>query len=164
LSTPKCFLRPYRATRKGIAAFVLFALVAGLLGLCPAARPALAEDEPSFKIVVHPDNAIAKVSRQVLSSLFLKQVTRWDDGEASRPVDLKSDSATRRRFSERVLNRSVAAVKNYWQQRIFSGGGVPPPELESDQAVLAYVTKHRGAVGYVSSLTDIGKARSIRLE
>lgn len=96
--------------------------------------------------------------------MFLKQATRWDDGEVARPVDLKSDSPTRRLFSERVLNRSVAAVKNYWQQRIFSGGGVPPPELESDQAVITYVTRHRGGVGYVSSTTDIGKARLIRLE
>jgi ABC-type phosphate transport system substrate-binding protein len=144
---------------------VLFALLSCLLALCPAPRAALAEEaEPAFKIVVHPDNPAARASRRFLSSLFLKQTTRWDDGETARPVDLKSDAATRRRFSEQVLNRSVAAVKSYWQQRIFSGRGVPPPELDSDQAVLAFVTKHRGGVGYVSSATDIGKARLIRLE
>ena len=80
------------------------------------------------------------------------------------PVDLKPDSAVRRRFSEHVLNRSVAAVKSYWQQRIFSGRGVPPPELESEQAVLAYVTKHRGAVGYVSTTAEVGNVRVIRIE
>jgi len=140
-------------------------LLASLLGLCPAVAPALAEDaEPSFKIVAHPDIPSGKASRRFLSTLFLKQATRWENGETARPVDLKSDSPTRRRFSEQVLNRSVAAVKNYWQQRIFSGSGVPPPELESDQKILDYVTTHRGGVGYVSSTTDIGKARLIRLE
>ena len=144
---------------------VLLALFVSLLGLCPNALPALADDaEPSFKIVAHPDNPTVKMSRRVLASLFLKQVTRWDDGEAARPVDLRADSGTRRRFSESVLNRSVAAVKNYWQQRIFSGSGVPPPELETEHAVVAYVTKHRGGVGSVSTTTDTGNARLIRLE
>ena len=45
-----------------------------------------------------------------------------------RPVDLRPNAATRRLFSERMLRRSVAAVRSYWQQRIFSGRGVPPPE------------------------------------
>jgi ABC-type phosphate transport system substrate-binding protein len=125
---------------------------------------ARAERDPGFVVVVHPDNPTSRASRRFLASLFLKDATRWDDGEAARPVDLKADSAARRRFSQAVLNRSVAAVKSYWQQRIFSGRGVPPPELDSEQAVLAYVLKHRGAVGYVSTETDLGKAKVLGIE
>ena len=32
----------------------------------------------------------------------------------------------------------------------FSGRGVPPPQLDSDEAVLRYVRARRGAIGYVS--------------
>src|SRR6478735_1450923 len=82
--------------------------------------------DPEFKIVVHPDRP-GQVERSFLVDAFLKNVTRWPDDEAIRPVDQRADSATRRRFSESVLRRSVSAVKTYWQQRIFSGRGVPPP-------------------------------------
>ena len=144
---------------------VLFALLGVLFGLCPEASRALAHEAgPGFQLVVHPDNPTSKAPRQFIANLFLKEVTRWDGGEAARPVDLKPEQATRRRFSESVLNRSVTAVRSYWQQRIFSGRGVPPPELESDQAVIASVTKHRGGVGYVSGTAEIGKAKSIRIE
>ena len=102
--------------------------------------------------------------RRLLAGVFLKEVTRWDGGDTARPVDLKPDTSARRRFSEAVLNRSVAAVKSYWQQRIFSGRGVPPPELESDQAVIEFVTKHRGAVGYVSPGAAIGNAKVLQVE
>jgi hypothetical protein len=91
--------------------------------------------------------------------MFLKEVTRWDDGEAVHPVDLRGDSDTRSKFSESVIRRSIAAVRSYWQQRIFSGRGVPPPELESDADVVRYVLKYRGSVGYVSSRADIGKSK-----
>jgi hypothetical protein len=49
----------------------------------------------------------------------------------------------------------VQAVKSYWQQVIFSGRGVPPPELESDEAVIRYVLRFPGAVGYVSGTADV---------
>lgn len=145
-------------------ALALAALASASLLMASAAPHAFAEGELGFRIVVHPDNPASKTSRRFLANLFLKETTRWDDGEGARPVDLKPDNATRRRFSETVLNRSVSAVRSYWQQRIFSGRGVPPPELESDQAVLEYVTKHRGAVGYVSPATETKRVKVLRVE
>jgi hypothetical protein len=114
---------------------------------------------PEFRIVVHPRNPSDGVSRHFLTEAFLKKTSRWDDGEALRPVDLRPDAGTRKRFSESVLKRSVAAIRSYWAQRIFSGRGVPPPELDSDDAVLSFVLKHRGAVGYVSGAANTGKVK-----
>jgi hypothetical protein len=54
-----------------------------------------------------------------------------------------------------VLRKSVEAVKAYWQQRIFSGRDVPPPQFDRDDRVVAYVLEHEGAVGYVSGDTDL---------
>lgn len=54
-----------------------------------------------------------------------------------------------------MIKRSVEAVRSYWQQRIFSGRDVPPPELDTDEEVVRYVLKHDGAVGYVSAGADI---------
>ena len=164
LRAPERFLRNLPPPGGGWLAVALLVVLSVLFGVCPDARHALADEGPSYRIIVHPENPTSKAPRQFLASAFLKEVTRWDGGESLRPVDLKPQTTTRRRFSESVLNRSVAAVKSYWQQRIFSGRGVPPPELDSDEAVVAYVLKHRGAVGYVSPAADIGKTRLVRVE
>jgi len=108
-----------------------------------------------FRVIVHPSAPFGAVSRELLADAFLKKVTRWDDGEAIHPVDLRPDAAARRSFSDSVLKRTVSTVKIYWQQRIFSGRGVPPPELDDDQAVLDYVASHRGGVGYVSDAAKL---------
>src|SRR5437870_3906017 len=76
---------------------------------------------PVYVVIVHPENPAGTVSRKFLADAFLKKTTRWDHGEVIRPVDLGPDSPVRRRFSEDVLKRSVAAVRNYWQQVIFAG-------------------------------------------
>lgn len=120
----------------------LAALSAGSRG----ARAAEAE----FRVIVHPSNSERALGREALGDMFLKKVTRWSDGEAVRPVDLRAESPVRQRFSAEVLKRSVGAVRSYWQQRIFSGRDVPPPELDSEDAVIAFVARFPGAVGYVS--------------
>lgn len=111
---------------------------------------AAGELPPDFQVIVHPSNTLSTASRDFLQQAFFKRTTRWDDGAAIHPVDLPPNSKVRGAFSGRVLNRSVAAVRSYWQQRIFSGRELPPPELESDEAVIRYVASSPGAVGYIS--------------
>jgi hypothetical protein len=104
------------------------------------------------------------VARGFLADAFLKNVTRWANGDPVRPVDQRYDAAVRKAFSESVLKRSVAAVKNYWQQRIFSGRAVPPPALDSDAAVVEYVASHPGGVGYVSAAAPVGRLKVLVVE
>lgn len=124
-------------------------LALGAAWLTRAGRSEAASDAPSYRVIVHAENPSKGMSREFATNAFLKRVTRWDDGERLFPVDLPPTSSVRGHFSQSVLRRSVAAVRKYWQQQIFSGRGLPPPELESEQAVVSYVSKHRGGLGYV---------------
>jgi len=117
------------------------------------------EPPPDFKVIAHAARPDTKVGRAFLADAFLKNVTRWADNENVHPVDQRPNTAVRRRFSESVLKRSVPAVKTYWQQRIFSGRGVPPPELDSDEAVVRWVEEHPGAVGYINGSASAGRTK-----
>jgi hypothetical protein len=138
-------------------------LAATLLGLAlGGAAPARASD-PEFRVIVNPSNGLPGVDREFAADVFLKKITRWPDGEGIKPVDLRPDNPVRRHFSENVLKRSVGAVRSYWQQRIFSGRDVPPPELETEDAVVTYVAHNVGAVGYVSGGTKLTGVRELAL-
>ncbi len=127
-------------------------LVAGLMLMSAAMGARVRADSrpPAYAVIVNPSNPADVVDRAFLADAFLKKNTSWPGGETIHPVDLAPSSPVRREFSEEVLHRSVAEVKAYWQQRIFSGRDVPPPELDTDDDVVQYVLKHDGAVGYVS--------------
>jgi hypothetical protein len=137
--------------RRSTAVVVLLALS---LALVMAASEVAFAAEHGFRVVVHPQNHQAVFDRDLLTDAFLKKRMRWPDGEAMQPVDQRFEAPARARFSEAVLRRSVFAIRSYWQQRIFTGRGVPPPELGTDEAVIRYVQSHRGAVGYVSDHAD----------
>ena len=138
------------------------ALVAAVLAIGGSlhARPA-AQD---YEMIVAAGRPDAAVDRLFLGDAFLKKVTTWPDGELIRPVDQPVGSATRRAFTEDVLRRSVEAVKSYWQRRIFAGRDVPPPELDGDDDVVAYVAKHPGAVGYVVPGTVLRGAKVLAVK
>lgn len=131
--------------------------------MAAALGAARADQGPIFRVIVNADNPAAAVEREFLADAFLKRVSRWPAGETIEPVDLRSDSPVRAQFSVVVLRRSVAAVRSYWQQRIFAGRGVPPPEVDSDSAAIHYVKKHRGGVGYVSRDADIREVKVLAL-
>jgi ABC-type phosphate transport system substrate-binding protein len=118
---------------------------------------------PAYLVIVNPKNPTTTVDRKFLADAFLKKATSWPDGVAIRPVDLAPDSAVRRKFSEDVLKRSVEAVRSYWQQRIFAGQGLPPPELDRDQDVVEYIRRHEGAVGYVSPGAALQGSKVLRI-
>jgi ABC-type phosphate transport system substrate-binding protein len=114
---------------------------------------ALAQDV-RFKVIAHPDNPATSVSRGFLRDVFLKKSTEWGGGEPILPVDLSWRFAERRVFTDQVLQKTPAQVKNYWNQQIFSGKGVPPPEADSPNAVIAYVLATPGAIGYIPANVD----------
>jgi ABC-type phosphate transport system substrate-binding protein len=117
----------------------------------------------AFQVIVHPSNPADSVDRKFLADAFLKKATRWTHQTVIQPVDQDADTGTRRRFSQEVLSRSVSAVKSYWQQLIFSGRDVPPPELDTDEQVIQYVRMHPGAIGYVSADAEVSGVKILKV-
>jgi hypothetical protein len=125
--------------------------------------PASVSAETTYRIIVHADHPTASDTRDFLAKAFLKKVRAWPDGTAIKPVDLPADSPVRRDFTRGVLQRSVAAVKRYWQQAIFSGRDVPPPEVASEERALRYVSEHPGSVAYVSASTPLSDVKVLQV-
>ncbi len=135
-----------------------------LLALGLAVSPTHAQSA-AYRVVVHASNAASTLPRAELARLFLKKTSAWPDGRTAQPVDQGENAPARRLFSKAVLDRDVPAVRAYWQQQIFSGRGVPPPEKSSDADVLAYVRANPGAVGYVSAGAELGASvKELRVE
>lgn len=137
----------------------LLALVAACL-LGAAARPLAAQE---FKLVAHPGIGVDAIDAPTAQKVFLKQVAKVG-GTAVTPVDQAPAAAVREAFSKKVVGRPVGAVQQYWQQKIFSGGDVPPATKGSDKDVLEFVRNTPGAIGYVSAAagTDGVKVLSLR--
>lgn len=135
-------------------------LVLAIVALLGAHGPSAAAQE-DYRVIVNRDNPADSITKDQLSDYLLKKDSRWDHGEPADPVDLDSGSDVRQVFSKEVHGRSVSSIKNYWQRQIFSGRGVPPPEVTSDQAVIDFVRSRPGAIGYVSSRAQVNGVKTL---
>ena len=132
-------------------------VVALMLGTAPRGSRA---DGDEFVVIANPETEATTIDRGLLRDAFLKKASTWD-GVTLRPIDLAARYAVRERFTRDVLKKSPSQLRSYWNQQIFSGKGVPPPEVESPAAVVRYVSATRGALGYVPAGTDTAGAKVI---
>jgi ABC-type phosphate transport system substrate-binding protein len=109
----------------------------------------------TYKIIINSSNSTTSLSKSEVSKLFLKKKTKWDNGISVMPVDLEANSKVRQNFSQEIHEKSVGAVRSYWQQAAFSGAASTPPEKSNDQEVIDFVENNSGAIGYISSTTSI---------
>lgn len=119
----------------------------------------------SYVVVVNDAVPATSLAATELEKVFERTATRWPNGVLAEPVDEADGSALRERFSQDVFHKSTTQMKAYWQTQIFSGRTVPPLELQTEQAVLAFVQTHAGAIAYVASATPLPEGvRRLRVD
>ncbi len=118
-------------------------LLAGVL-LAGAARGA------EYKFIVHPDTAAAALSREEAKNILLGTKGRWDNGQVIRLAVLAGGPLHEKVITE-ITARTPDQFDKYWKKQVFTGKGVMPETMPDDAAMVAYVAKTPGAIGYVSA-------------
>lgn len=107
-----------------------------------------------FLVIAHPGVSAATLAPDEVAAMYLLKANSWQDGARIVPVNREAGSTARAQFSERILKQPQSALNTYWDRMHFKGT-VPPLIQESDKAVLAFVQKVPGAIGYVSASTEV---------
>lgn len=121
--------------------FLLFALVVGLVA---AAR---AQDAV---FIANPQGADAALSADALKSILLGNKTKWDGGGVIKLVVLGSGPLHEKVVQDHA-QRNADQFDKYWKKLVFTGKGVLPEQAADEAAVIAYVAKTPGSLGYVSA-------------
>ena len=107
-----------------------------------------------FIVIANHSVPATKLTADELSSIYLLRTSNWQDGTRIIPVNREAGSNARTIFSMRILGQPQAALDAHWNRMNFKG--ITPPLIqESDRAVLDFVQKVSGAIGYVSSSTEL---------
>jgi TonB family protein len=102
----------------------------------------------SVKVVANQSIGASAISADELKSVFLEEKNSLNDGTHVEPV-LAKGGAAHEAFVKDYLGKSDSVLQTYYRSLVFSGKGSMPKTLHSDEEVVAYVAKTRGAIGYV---------------
>lgn len=126
----------------------LLALALAVPAPADEAGRAAAAVEP-VAIVASPTVSAAALDADEVRRIFLMRRRYWDDGSLVQPVNLPADSPLRIAFSTSVLGSTPRRLADYFNELYFHGTR-PPAVVESERAVLLFVQRTPGAIGYVS--------------
>jgi ABC-type phosphate transport system substrate-binding protein len=91
-----------------------------------------------------------KLSSKNLNLIYWRKQLFWPAGLRIKPVNLRSQDPLRLQFSKTVLGSTPNAQIDYWNGQYFNGI-LPPHAVDSEEAVIRYVSQTKGAVGYVNA-------------
>lgn len=123
-----------------------------LIALTGLLRPHSARAEELTIVANSSVTVSAPLPMRRLAAIYLLRITRWPDGSHIVPVNREAASAARAMFNARVLRQSGRSLAAYWNEMHFRGK-LPPVVQQSDDAMLAFIRKVPGAIGYVSAST-----------
>ncbi|WP_044559226.1 hypothetical protein [Azospirillum sp. B4] len=84
-----------------------------------------------------------------VAAIYLLRMTLWPDGSAIIPVNREISSDVRARFTAGILRQNNASLIVYWNEMHFKGKS-PPVVQESEQALLTFIRRVPGSVGYIT--------------
>jgi ABC-type phosphate transport system substrate-binding protein len=101
-------------------------------------------------VIVNPGNS-ADISADDVKKIYLGKISSFSDGKDALPLTLKEGNALRGDFNQRALGKDDVRYVAYWSKMLFTGAGVPPKEMDSEQAIVELVATNPNTIGFVDS-------------
>jgi TonB family protein len=101
------------------------------------------------KVIANKEIQADAISAAEIRSVFLEESIRFA-GKSVEPVLQKSGAAVQETFLKTYLGKNDDELARYYRTLVFTGRGSMPKTFGSDAEVVAYVSKTRGAIGYVN--------------
>jgi TonB family protein len=114
------------------------------------------------KMIANASVKADMLSANEVKSVFLEESNSLRDGTHVEPV-LERDGPVHEAFLHEYLGGTDDDLQSYYRALVFSGRGSMPKQLGSDAAVVAYVARTKGAIGYVSAGTTAGDVKTLTI-
>jgi len=116
----------------------------------------------SVVLIGNPSVPASALNKYDVKSIFLGDMSAWDDGSEIIIV-VQKDSTAHKTFLRNYINKTPIQFKNYWKKQVFTGKGFAPPSRDGDKEIIDFVTQTKGAIGYVSSDSGLENVKIIKV-
>ncbi len=114
----------------------------------------------NVKIIANPSVRAESISAAEVKSVFLGERNSLRDGTHVEPV-LAMGGPAHAAFLKAYLGQSDDSLQDYYRTLVFTGKGLMPKVLRTDEDIVAYVARTRGAIGYVNAAAAVDGVKTL---
>ncbi len=114
-------------------------------------------------IVTNSSVDTQSMTKQQLKSVFLGQRIKWDNNQRIKVAILKKTDL-HKKFVRSFTQKSPSQFHAWWKRMLFTGKGSPPIRFDSEEKLIEYIAKTKGAIGYISSQSKADNLNTIIVE
>jgi hypothetical protein len=129
-----------------------------LLTVCCLCSPDLLHAQ-SARIIVNSEVGSVPLDRDLLRAIFTMRLRSWPNGPPVRVFILPDDNPLSDRFYREQLGMYSYVLRAAWDRMVFTGTGLAPTIVRSEEEMRERVRLTPGAIGYVSKPEDAASSR-----
>lgn len=117
-----------------------------------------------FVIIVNQANTISTMKSVEVKLYYMRKIKQqWPDlGVAILPVGLSTDNSAKQAFLSNVMKMSASELEAYFKQRQFANAEALPASFATEEELIDYVARNKGAIGYVSKVAYDAKSSKVK--
>jgi ABC-type phosphate transport system substrate-binding protein len=107
---------------------------------------------------------LTEITFQDLIKYYRGKFNSWESKVDVIIVLPSSKHTNAEKISEYIYSKSFYGVKKFWLSIVFQGRFSAPHFMDSDEEIVEFVSKNKGAIGLVSNKTNVSKQLLINLK
>ncbi len=101
-------------------------------------------------IIANKELPAIQLDKDEIAAIYLLKKKHWENGEDIMPINLPAQADARTHFTAEIFDSTPEKLGSYWDKMLFKGE-TPPVTQNSEQAVILFVERIKGAIGYVET-------------
>ncbi len=108
----------------------------------------LLADELKPKVLDSSGKA-SSLSQETIREIFFMRLSSWPDGSPIRVFVLPDNNPIHVQFAKEVLGVYPFQLRSAWDRLVYSGTGVAPTTVETQEEMKARIERTPGGIGYI---------------
>lgn len=104
---------------------------------------------PAAEVIVSPSLQSVTLDRSLLRAVFTMRLRQWPDGSPIRVFVLPDDDPLSDQFYRQRLGMYSYVLRRAWDRMVFTGTGLAPTVVETEERMRELVRTTPGAIGFV---------------
>ncbi|MBA6263999.1 MAG: hypothetical protein V7780_05245 [Colwellia sp.] len=118
----------------------------------------------AVEVITNSSADIASITTTQLRRIYSMRQVKWANGVPITIFVLSSTTKIHQQFCKETLRLFPYQLDRIWNKLTFSGMGIAPTIVSSEQELIQAVKSTTGAIGYIENINEVSDVNRLKID